>query len=82
MRRSLNRVMLVVSLTMLAVGLLLLAYGYYAVWYIRHEAQVVRATLSFVYLIPGWALTTMGYLGWRIEEVGATRQGERSRESA
>jgi hypothetical protein len=38
--------------------------------------------MSFVYLIPGWALTTMGYVGCRIEVLEAARQGARSRDSA
>lgn len=81
MRQFLNNVMLVVALVMLAVGLLFLVYGYYAVWFTRHESTPWRAILSFIYLIPGWALTVMGYVGWRIEGVRAARQSGRERES-
>lgn len=81
MRQRLNRAMLTVSLVMLVLGLLLLAYGYVAVWYTRHETPSVKATLSFVYLIPGWALITMGYVGWRIEGLEAAKHSSQSRES-
>ncbi len=74
-------VMFVVPLVMLMVGLLLLAYGYYAVWYLRREDRLWRALLSFVYLIPGWALITMGYVGWRIEALRAARQSSQNRKS-
>ncbi len=74
MRQFLNKAMFGVALVMLVVGILLLAYGYYAVWYIRHEDRLWRALLSFVYLIPGWALVTMGYVGWRIEALKAAKQ--------
>jgi hypothetical protein len=69
MRQLLNKVMLVA-------GLLFLAYGY-GVWFTRHESDEARAILSFIYLIPGWALTTMGYIGWRIEQLGAPRSASR-----
>jgi hypothetical protein len=82
MRQFLNKVMLVVALVMLMVGFLLLAYGYCAIWFTRHESDWPRAVMSFVYLIPGWALTTMGYVGCRIEVLEAARQGARSRDSA
>jgi hypothetical protein len=73
--------MLVVDLLMLAVGLLLLAGGY-AVWFTQHEDPWPRANYSFIYLIPGWALTTMGYVGWRIRALGAAGQDSQNRESA
>jgi hypothetical protein len=82
MRRSIDKAMFASSLVMLVVGLLLLAYGYYAIWFTRHESDWPRAIMSFVYLIPGWALTTMGYLGWRIEELRTTKQDNQSIESA
>jgi ABC-type spermidine/putrescine transport system permease subunit I len=65
---------------LVVVGVLLLAYGY-AVWFTRHESNVWRAILSFIYLIPGWALTAMGYIGWRIERLGAARRDPAIRES-
>lgn len=80
MRQFLNNVMLVVDLVMLVAGLLLLADGY-VVWSTRHESDWPRANYSFVYLIPGWALTVMGYVGWRIEGVRAARQSGREHES-
>ncbi len=59
MKPILNRVILVV-------GVLLLVCGY-LVWFTRHESREPRAILSFIYLIPGWSLTVMGYLGWQLE---------------
>ena len=80
MKQFLHKVMLVIDLVMLVVGLLFLARGY-VVWSTWHEDRLWRAILSFVCLIPGWALTTMGYVGLRIEGLRAARHGSGSRES-
>jgi hypothetical protein len=61
---------------MLLVGLLLLVYGY-VLWLARHESPQPRAILSFVYLLPGWALATMGYIGWRTEERESAKKDSR-----
>lgn len=62
MRQLLNKAMIMV-------GLVLLVWGY-VTWLTRHESGEPLAVLSFVYLTPGWALTTMGYIGFRLEGRG------------
>jgi len=65
--------------TMIVVGILLIAWGYIA-WFTRHESTEPRAILSFIYLIPGWALTTMGYVGWRTAAPEGLKQYSPNRE--
>ena len=66
---------------MMAVGLFLLVYGY-AIWFTRNETPSVRAVLSFVYLIPGWALAAAGYVSWTIQAREPSRQAGHDREKA
>ncbi len=54
--------MRVINLLILLAGVFLAAYGHvhYAV---RHEAPERKASVDLFYIIPGWALLTMGYVG-------------------
>lgn len=44
------------------VGITLLAYGHLH-WLVRHESPEVKTSINILWIVPGWALLTMGYIG-------------------
>ena len=50
------------NILLLTLGLALLGFGV-AWWLARRESPQVKAATSLQFIVPGWALVTMGYLG-------------------
>ncbi len=67
--------MRVINLLILLAGIFLAAYGHvrYAVF---REAPVQKAAVDLMYIIPGWALITMGYVGLQRQRPGALSESQ------
>lgn len=55
----------------LTLGIVLLTYGHLQ-WAVRHESPEVKEAIFIRYVIAGWALVGMGFLGFQCGRDGST----------
>ena len=62
------------DLILLGLGILLLACGHFK-WLTSHANVDVTAARSIGYLIPGWTMLAMGYIGLRLSQTTGKQPG-------
>ena len=54
--------MKMVNTLFMVVGILLALYGHIH-WIIRHESTDIKTATDIMFVLPGWSLLMMGYIG-------------------
>ncbi len=50
------------NIFLMVIGIALLGYGHVH-WLVRHEDPQVKTSINILFIVPGWALLTMGFTG-------------------
>lgn len=57
--KSLNKLFIVI-------GIILVLYGHIH-WIVRQESTEVKTANDIMYVLPGWSLLVMGYIGYQCQ---------------